>query len=114
MKTAPVVIAILLMLGVTCPVFAHDGHDHKPAATKSIRAASGKSLSLSLSGLHCAGCAMSVQSRLLQVPGVAAVTVDPKRQSAKITLAKGAKRPTDAVLKSAVKAAGYTCTNIKS
>lgn len=105
-------------LALAAPAFAHEGEGSCPVPAKTAKKATapvkgGKTLALKLSGLHCEGCAMSVQSHLLKVPGVAAVKVNPKTQSAAVTLKKGAKRPADATVKAAVKSAGYQCLAVR-
>ena len=116
MKTKLILFAVCA-LALAAPTFAHEGDScpatAKAAATKTATVKGGKTLALKLSGLHCAECAMSVQSRLTKVAGVAGATVDAAKQSAVVTLKKGAKRPTDAALKNAAKSAGYVCVAVK-
>ncbi len=114
-------LAVLVVASATAASTAHEGehggkHPAKPPrklARKAGAVTGGKTLALQLKGLHCAGCAMSVRSRLMKVSGVASASVDPEKQSAVVTLHKGAKRPTDSALKDAVKSAGYVCTTIR-
>ncbi|MBC8140067.1 MAG: heavy-metal-associated domain-containing protein [Armatimonadetes bacterium] len=109
-------IAGWLMVGAfafAAPTFAHEGAKCPVPAKKAVFVKGGKTLALKLSGLHCAGCATGVENKLLKVPGVAGATVNPAKQTATVTIRKGAKRPADAALKAAVKAAGFVCVAVK-
>ncbi|MDY8110235.1 heavy-metal-associated domain-containing protein [Fulvimarina sp. 2208YS6-2-32] len=57
---------------------------------------------LAIGGMHCGGCAATIEKALIAVPGVTAVHADPASKTAKV---EGRAAPTD--LFSAVKAAGY-------
>ncbi len=96
-------------------LLAHPGHQHtrtSQPAQAGQKAATGKMLTLRLSGLHCEGCAGSVQAQLLKVPGVQATVVSQKTQTALVTCGK--QTPTDATLKAAVKSAGYQVVKIEA
>ena len=60
---------------------------------------------LSIQGMHCAGCATKVEEALREVPGVATVAVDLDHDTAII---EGGGEPQN--LLSAVKSAGYTAS----
>lgn len=98
---------------LAAPVSAHEGASCPVPVKKTASVKGGKTLALKLSGLHCAGCATGVENGLLRVPGIAGATVNPAKQTATVTLRKGAKRPSDAALKAAVKKAGFVCVAVR-
>lgn len=102
----------IFITSVALPVRAHDETKHKTVKTvRPAAAATGKTLVLSLAGLHCEGCAASVTGHLSKVPGVArVVSVSAEQQKAVVQYGKIA--PSTVALKAAVKDAGYQCVRV--
>jgi copper chaperone CopZ len=95
---------------------AHEGKHgkgSKPAGkATTVKAVSGKTIQMSLSGLHCGGCTVKVRRALLKVTGVKAAEVNAQKQSAHIRFQKTA--PSEAKLRAAVEATGYQVKSIKT
>lgn len=60
---------------------------------------------LEVEGMHCGGCAASIEASLLDVPGVVSAAVDVATHRA--TVGVSAAGPADGALVAAVEAAGY-------
>lgn len=65
-----------------------------------------KTINLSVTGMHCGGCALAVQDALEKVDGVDAVTVDHKAGTAVVTYDQ--KKPDTGELLKAIREAGYS------
>ncbi len=102
----------LFAASVTSSAHAHDETKHSTVkVVRPVAAATGKTLVLSLAGLHCEGCAASVTRHLSKVPGVArVVSVSAEQQKAVVQYGKTA--PSAVALKAAVKEAGYQCVRL--
>jgi copper chaperone CopZ len=64
-----------------------------------------ETISLSVTGMHCAGCVSSVEKALLATPGVTAAKVSLEDTSAEVTVEPGTAGP-DALVQ-AVEDAGF-------
>lgn len=71
-----------------------------------------KTISLSISGMTCEACANTVQKALKRVDGVKDASVNLKKSTATVTLAKAT--TTSETLIGAVVRAGYTATEAKA
>jgi periplasmic mercuric ion binding protein len=79
------------LIAVTVPVWA---------ATQSV--------TLSVPGMHCAACPITVKKALNKVPGVSQIDVNPDRREAKVTF-DDTKANIEALMR-AIKDAGYPST----
>lgn len=86
--------------------------------TKSSKKVAGKRdacatpLTLSLAGLHCAGCEATVKAGLQSIKGVEEVSVSAKKQQAVVWVCPE-KKVAQESLKAAVKKAGYSVVKIE-
>ena len=95
---------IPLVLGVSVAAVAHLTRPAAAADTKATTV-------VTISGLHCAGCAKKVAKKLESITHVASAAVDPKSGQATITPAKD-KRVSPKAMWEAVETAGYKPTKL--
>jgi len=65
-----------------------------------------KTINLSVTGMHCSGCALAVQDALEKVKGVIAVTVDHNKRTAVVSYDQ--ELPETGELLKAIREAGYS------
>lgn len=99
-KMAKVLGALVVVL-----LLSHNASAADPASAKSL------AVTISVDGMHCAGCAKKVESKLKAITGVEAVKIDVKTGT--VTVSPQAKKElSPRVLWETVEKAGYQPTKI--
>jgi copper chaperone CopZ len=99
----------LLALALCCPALAQSA---KPPVAQSTRQSTTTPFTLSLEGVDCVACEVSVQEKLEAIKGVAKVTVSAKEQRA-VVWVRANKTVTEKTLRAAVVKAGYKVVKIQ-
>lgn len=88
----------------------HDDGDDEIVAADSVLA--GATLQLTVKGMSCPLCARTLEKRLAELPGVAAVTVRAADGIVHIREEKG-RRLTEAALRQTVESAGFSADSVR-